>query len=183
MGLIGTHWSKGWIIENNIISHSICSGVALGKYGDQWDNTSANTAEGYVKTIERALKKAGLKPEDVDYINAHGTSTQLNDAAETAAIKTVFGEHAYRVPISSSKSMLGHMLGAAGAVEAIAAIKTIETGKIHPTINYEFPDPACDLDYTPNIARDTGARTALIRTFCIEPPASDSTGNSTGSPS
>lgn len=120
---------------------------------------------GAVKAMERALKKAGLKPEDVDYINAHGTSTQLNDAAETAAIKTVFGEHAYKVPVSSSKSMLGHMLGAAGAVEAIAAVKTIETGKIHPTINYEFQDPVCDLDYVPNKMREANVRVAMSNSF------------------
>ncbi|MBI4787753.1 MAG: beta-ketoacyl-ACP synthase II [Chloroflexi bacterium] len=120
---------------------------------------------GAVKAMQRALKKAGLTPDDVDYINAHGTSTVLNDAAETAAIKTVFGERAYQLPISSSKSMLGHMLGAAGAVEAIAAIKTIETGKIHPTINYEFPDPACDLDYVPNEMRAANVRVAMSNSF------------------
>ncbi len=117
------------------------------------------------KAMARALKKAGLKPDAVDYINAHGTSTQLNDAAETAAIKTVFGEHAYDIPISSSKSMLGHMMGAAGAVEAVATVKTIETGWIHPTINYEFPDPKCDLDYVPNKARHADVRVALSNSF------------------
>ena len=120
---------------------------------------------GAAKAMQRALKKAGLTPDDVDYINAHGTSTVLNDAAETAAIKTVFGERAYKIPISSSKSMLGHMLGAAGAVEAIAAVKTIETGKIHPTINYEFPDPCCDLDYVPNQMRAANVRVAMSNSF------------------
>ena len=120
---------------------------------------------GAVKAIRRALQKAGLKPEEVDYINAHGTSTQLNDAAETAAIKTVFGDYAYKIPISSTKSMIGHLLGAAGAVEAIAAVKTIETGWIHPTINYEFPDPACDLDYVPNKARQKDVRVAMSNSF------------------
>lgn len=120
---------------------------------------------GAVKAMARALKKAGLKPEEVAYINAHGTSTQLNDAAETAAIKTVFGERAYDIPISSSKSMLGHMMGAAGAVEAVATVKTIETGWIHPTINYEFPDPKCDLDYVPNKARQANVRVALSNSF------------------
>ena len=120
---------------------------------------------GAVRAMRRALQKAGLKPEDVDYVNAHGTSTQLNDAAETAAIKTVFGEHAYKIPISSTKSMVGHLLGAAGAVEAIAAVKTIETGWIHPTINYEFPDPACDLDYVPNKPRQANVRVAMSNSF------------------
>lgn len=120
---------------------------------------------GAVKAMARALKKASVKPEEVDYINAHGTSTQLNDAAETAAIKTVFGEHAYDIPISSSKSMLGHMMGAAGAVEAVATVKTVETGWIHPTINYEFPDPKCDLDYVPNKARRANVRVAASNSF------------------
>jgi 3-oxoacyl-[acyl-carrier-protein] synthase II len=120
---------------------------------------------GAVKSMQRALKKAGLKPEEVDYINAHGTSTQLNDAAETAAIKKVFGEYAYKIPISATKSMVGHLLGAAGAVEAIAAVKTIETGWIHPTLNYEYPDPACDLDYVPNQARQKDVRVALSNSF------------------
>ncbi len=120
---------------------------------------------GAAKAMRRALKKAGLTPDDVDYINAHGTSTVPNDACETAAIKNVFGERAYRIPISSSKSMLGHMLGAAGAVEVIAAVKTIETGKIHPTINYEYPDPACDLDYVPNRMRTADVRVALSNSY------------------
>ena len=115
--------------------------------------------------MQRALKKAGLKPEEVDYINAHGTSTQLNDAAETAAIKKVFGEYAYKIPISATKSMVGHLLGAAGAVEAVATIKTLETGWIHPTINYEYPDPACDLDYVPNQARQADVRVAMSNSF------------------
>ncbi|MBI5034222.1 MAG: beta-ketoacyl-ACP synthase II [Chloroflexi bacterium] len=120
---------------------------------------------GAVKAMRRALQKAELKPEAVDYINAHGTSTQLNDAAETAAIKTVFGDHAYKLAISSTKSMIGHLLGAAGAVEAIAAVKTIETGWIHPTINYDFPDPACDLDYVPNKPRQQNVRVAMSNSF------------------
>jgi 3-oxoacyl-[acyl-carrier-protein] synthase II len=101
----------------------------------------------------------------VDYINAHGTSTLLNDAAETQAIKTVFGERAYKIPISSAKSMIGHLLGAAGAVEAVATIKTIETGWIHPTINNEYPDPVCDLDYVPNKARQANVRVAMSNSF------------------
>jgi beta-ketoacyl-acyl-carrier-protein synthase II len=125
----------------------------------------AEGGAGAAKAMARALHKAGLRPDDVDYINAHGTSTLLNDAAETQAIKTVFGERAHKIPISSTKSMVGHLLGAAGAVEAVATIKTIETGWIHPTINYEFPDPACDLDYVPNQARQANVRVAMSNSF------------------
>jgi 3-oxoacyl-[acyl-carrier-protein] synthase II len=115
--------------------------------------------------MRRALKKAGLQPSDVDYINAHGTSTPLNDKTETLAIKTLFGEHAYGLPISSTKSMTGHLIGAAGAVEAIACIQTLLTGWIHPTINYEEPDPDCDLDYVPNRPRQADVRIALSNSF------------------
>lgn len=125
----------------------------------------AEGGAGAAKAMKRALIKAGLKPEQIDYINAHGTSTHLNDAAETQAIKTVFGEHAYNIPISSTKSMIGHLLGAAGAVEAIATIKSIETGWIHPTINYEYPDPVCDLDYVPNQSRQKEVRIAMSNSF------------------
>ncbi len=125
----------------------------------------AEGGAGAAKAMKRALDKAGLKPEQIDYINAHGTSTHLNDAAETQAIKTVFGEYAYNIPISSTKSMIGHLLGAAGAVEAIAAIKSIETGWIHPTINYEYPDPTCDLDYVPNKARQKEVKVAMSNSF------------------
>lgn len=125
----------------------------------------AEGGAGAAKAMKRALEKANLKPADIDYINAHGTSTILNDAAETAAIKTAFGEYAHKIPISSTKSMVGHLLGAAGAVEAIAAIKSIETGWIHPTINYEYPDPACDLDYVPNQARQKNVRAAMSNSF------------------
>jgi 3-oxoacyl-[acyl-carrier-protein] synthase II len=121
--------------------------------------------EGAIRSMQGALRSAGLQPADVDYINAHGTSTLLNDAAETLAIKAVFGERAYQVPISSTKSMVGHLLGAAGAIEAVACIQTIRTGTIHPTINYEFPDPDCDLDYVPNTARQADVRVALSNSF------------------
>ncbi|MFC2015388.1 beta-ketoacyl-ACP synthase II [Chloroflexota bacterium] len=120
---------------------------------------------GAILSMERALLDAGLDPEEIDYINAHGTSTRLNDVVETRAIRQVFGEHAYRIPVSSTKSMIGHLLGAAGAVEAIACIKSLQTGMIHPTINYETPDPDCDLDYVPNQARETHPRTALSNSF------------------
>jgi len=113
------------------------------------------------KAIERALEMAGVAPGEIDYINPHGTSTKLNDATETDAIKNVLGEYAYQVPISSTKSMIGHLIGAAGAVESIATVLTIQRGVIHPTINYEFPDPECDLDYVPNESREQPVKTAL----------------------
>jgi 3-oxoacyl-[acyl-carrier-protein] synthase II len=105
------------------------------------------------RAIELAIADARAEPGDVDYINAHGTSTQLNDAAETAALKRALGEYAARIPISSTKSAIGHLLGAAGAVEAVATVRTLITGVIAPTLGYEVPDPACDLDYVPGEAR------------------------------
>lgn len=106
------------------------------------------------KAVRDALEMAGTPPEEVDYINPHGTSTVLNDRVETKMIKEVFGKHAYRIPISSTKSITGHMMGAAGGVEAISVIMALEKGIIHPTLNYEFPDPDCDLDYVPTHARE-----------------------------
>ncbi len=120
---------------------------------------------GAARSMQAALDDAKLQPEEIDYINAHGTSTPLNDPVETRAIHTVLGKHASRVPVSSTKSMIGHLMGAAGAVEAIACIKSLETGVVHPTINYETPDPECDLDYVPNKARETHPRTALSNSF------------------
>lgn len=117
---------------------------------------------GIARAMEMALRRAELHPEEVEYVNAHGTGTALNDVVETRALKRVFGEHAYRVPISSSKSMFGHLMGAAGAVEAIICLKVLETGQIPPTINYQHPDPACDLDYVPNRARE--ARVEVVMT-------------------
>ncbi len=121
--------------------------------------------EGAARAISLALTKAGLKTSEIDYINAHGTSTQLNDRAETCAIKRVFGDQAYRVPISSTKSMTGHLIGAAGAFEAIVCIMTIQHKLIPPTINLTHPDPDCDLDYVPNTARKADVSTALSTSF------------------
>ena len=120
---------------------------------------------GAVRAMLAALEDAGVEPEDVDYINAHGTSTPLNDVTETKAIKQVFGEDAYRIPISSTKSMIGHLLGASGAIESVATILTIKDGYIHPTINLEVPDPECDLDYVPNVGRRAEVRIALKNSF------------------
>ncbi|MFQ5879210.1 MAG: beta-ketoacyl-ACP synthase II [Dehalococcoidia bacterium] len=121
--------------------------------------------DGAARCMAGALADAGLGPEEVNYINAHGTSTPLNDVAETVAIKRVFGERAYQVPISATKSMIGHALGGAGALESIACIKTILSGIIHPTINYEYPDPECDLDYVPNVARRAEVTVVLKNSF------------------
>lgn len=120
---------------------------------------------GAARAMQAALDDAGIAAGDVDYINAHGTSTQANDSTETAAIKTVFGEHAYRVPVSSTKSMTGHLLGGAGALESLVCILAIRDGVVPPTINYETPDPECDLDYVPNVARQVPVRTAMTNSF------------------
>jgi 3-oxoacyl-[acyl-carrier-protein] synthase II len=121
--------------------------------------------ENQARCIRLALGDAGISPGDVDYINAHGTSTTINDASETKAIKAALGEHAKGVPVSSNKSMIGHLLGAAGAVEAIFTVLTIRDGIIPPTINYQTPDPECDLDYVPNVARKAEVSVALSNSF------------------
>lgn len=125
----------------------------------------AENGEGAVLSMQRALDDAGLAPTDIDYVNAHGTSTDLNDKGETAAIKTVLGDHAYRVAVSSTKSMHGHLLGAAGVLEALVCLKSIENGLLPPTINYETPDPHCDLDYVPNTARPANINTVMSNGF------------------
>lgn len=117
--------------------------------------------EGISRAMQWALKRARMEPRAVDYVNAHGTGTRLNDAIETSAIKQVFGNHAYQLAISSTKSMIGHTLGAAGALEAIACLKALQNGILPPTINYSTPDPACDLDYVPNRARPQRIHTAM----------------------
>ena len=121
--------------------------------------------EGAIRTIRWALSNAGIQPEDVDYINAHGSSTPLNDIMETKAIKDVFGDRAYQIPISSTKSMIGHAMGASGTLEAIACAMSIQENILHPTINYEHPDPECDLDYVPDQARQHTVDTALSNSF------------------
>ncbi len=136
--------------------------VGYGSTADAYHVTEpAPGGEGLIRAMRAALHEAALRPDQVDYINAHGTSTQFNDSTETQAIKTCFGEHAYKLAISSTKSMLGHTFGAAGAVEAAISILSIVHGIIPPTINLEHPDPACDLDYVPNQARHSDVEVAL----------------------
>ncbi len=121
--------------------------------------------EGAYRAMQLALESAGLRPEDIGYINAHGTSTPLNDRVETLAIKRLFGDHAYKVPISSTKSMIGHLLGASGGVEFIATVLSVYHQQVHPTRNLEYPDPECDLDYVPEGARKVAIRHALTNSF------------------
>lgn len=123
------------------------------------------TGAGPVRAIRWAIADAGIEPDEIDYINAHGTSTPINDASETKAIKTALGQAAAAVAVSSTKSMIGHGFGAAGAMEAVATVRTIQTGTVHPTINQETPDPECDLDYVPNEARQAEVRVALSNSF------------------
>ncbi len=136
--------------------------IGYGATADAYHITSPSPdGEGNARAMRMALEQAGVAPTDVEYINAHGTSTQPNDREETAAIKSVFGEHAYKLLVSSTKSMTGHLLGAAGAIEAIACLLALRDGCIPPTINHEHPDPALDLDYVPNEARSRTITTAL----------------------
>lgn len=141
--------------------------AGYGMSGDAYHITMpAPNGDGAVRCMQAALNDAGINAGDVDYINAHGTSTPPNDRIETAAIKTVFGEdQAHRVAISSTKSMMGHLLGAAGAVEAVVCLMAMENGVVPPTINYQYPDPDCDLDYVPNEAREMKVNVALSNSF------------------
>ncbi len=128
-------------------------------------NETAPDAEGESIAMKAAISDAGISPEDIDYVNAHGTSTKLNDKTETEAIKMVLGRHAYDIPISSNKSMIGHLACAAGSIEALASVLSLQHGMVPPTINYRTPDPECDLDYVPNIAREVGIKTVLSNSF------------------
>jgi 3-oxoacyl-[acyl-carrier-protein] synthase II len=140
--------------------------LGCGSTADAYHITQPHpTGTGAAKAMQLALKDAKLNPEDIQYINAHGTSTPLGDEAETRAVKEVFGSHAYKLAISSTKSMLGHLLGASGGVELIVTALTLRHRVVHPTINYETPDPACDLDYVPNTAREKMVRHALSNSF------------------
>ncbi|MCK4315396.1 MAG: beta-ketoacyl-ACP synthase II [Anaerolineae bacterium] len=148
------------------VAHIHAELVGYGASADAFHVTAPDeTGAGAALAMELALQDAGLSPEEVDYINAHGTGTLLNDRMETRAIRTVFGPHAGRLVVSSTKSMLGHLMGAAGAVETIACVKSLESGWVHPTVNYETADPECDLDYVPNQARQTWPRVALSNSF------------------
>ncbi|MCE7869562.1 beta-ketoacyl-[acyl-carrier-protein] synthase II [bacterium CPR1] len=141
----------------------------IGGYGataDAYHITNPDpNGDGAARAMKSALEDAGLRPEQVDYINAHGTSTPVGDPCETRAIKKLFGDHAYKVAISSSKSMIGHTLGAAGALETVVCVLAVHTDRIPPTINYVHPDPECDLDYVPNVAREAPVQVALNNTF------------------
>jgi len=140
--------------------------VGFGSSGDAYHITApAPEGEGAQRAIKMALKSAGLAPQDVDYVNAHGTSTELNDKNETQALKAVFGDHAYKLKVTSIKSMTGHLLGAAGALEAVCTIQTILNSMITPTINYDVPDSNCDLDYTPNVAVSHNVDIAISNSF------------------
>jgi len=140
--------------------------VGYGTSGDAYHMTApAPGGEGAARAIRNALKDAKVSPEEIDYVNAHGTSTKFNDLYETMAIKSVFGDHAYKLKVSSIKSMIGHLLGAAGGVEVISAVMTLKTGVVPPTINYEEPDPECDLDYVPNEAIEMDVRYVLKNSF------------------
>ena len=140
--------------------------IGYGYTGDAYHITAPSPdGDGAIRCMRMAIKDAGLKPEDIDYINAHGTSTQLNDLTETLAIKKVFGDHAKKIPISATKSMTGHLLGAAGSTEAVFTILALRDGILPPTINYEEPDPECDLDYVPNVARRQHLNTGMSNAF------------------
>ncbi|MFZ5821864.1 MAG: beta-ketoacyl-ACP synthase II [Chloroflexota bacterium] len=144
----------------------LCEFKGYGTSDDAYHiSAPAENGAGAALSMRYALEDAGLQPADIGYINAHGTSTPLNDKSETAAIKTVFGEQAYKIPVSSTKSMTGHLLGASGALEAVVCAKVLQENTLPPTINYETPDPACDLDYVPNQARKASPAHVMSNSF------------------
>jgi 3-oxoacyl-[acyl-carrier-protein] synthase II len=168
-GLVPGEGSAMLVLENlahakarNVRIYAEILGAAVGSDA-RHDTEPTPTTQ--AQTMKRAISAACLAPEEIDYINPHATSTSLGDVIETQAIKLAFGDHAYYVPISATKSMTGHMVGAAGAFEAVVCALTIRDGWIHPTINYETPDPQCDLDYVPNYARSHPVRVALSNSF------------------
>ena len=140
--------------------------IGYGMSADAYHMTApAPDGDGALRSMRAALRSAGISPDAVSYINAHGTSTPLNDKLETEAVKSLFGDHAYKLAISSTKSHMGHLLGASGGVEAIATLLTIGNGVVPPTVNYEEPDPECDLDYVPNISREMAVEYAMSNSF------------------
>jgi len=143
-----------------------CEFAGYGTSDDAYHiSAPAENGAGAALSMQLALEDAGLRPEDIGYINAHGTSTRLNDKSETSAVKSVFTEHVYRVPISSTKSMTGHLLGASGSLEAVICARVLNEGVLPPTINYEIPDPDCDLDYVPNHSRKANPRHVMSNSF------------------
>jgi 3-oxoacyl-[acyl-carrier-protein] synthase II len=143
-------------------AHILAELAGYGATSDAFHITQPDeNGEGAMRAMQRALAQAGLKPDDIDYLNAHGTSTPMNDRLETLAVKRVFGDYAYELPISSSKSMMGHLLGAAGAVEAGVCVLALQNGIIPPTANLEEPDVDCDLDYVPNVARSASLEAVM----------------------
>jgi 3-oxoacyl-[acyl-carrier-protein] synthase II len=140
--------------------------VGYGMSGDAFHVTMPDeTGSGAIRVMQRAIKDAGIAPEQIGYINAHGTSTPYNDKFETVAIKKVFGDHAYKLAVSSTKSMTGHALGAAGGIEAVISVLSLKENQLMPTINYENPDPDCDLDYVPNEPRNAEVEYVLSNSF------------------
>jgi 3-oxoacyl-[acyl-carrier-protein] synthase II len=170
-GFVPSEGAAVMILES--LEHALSRGARIyaelagvGISSDAYHVTAPDSdGDGAVRAMRLAIEDAGLKLNDIDYINAHGTSTPINDSIETLAIKRLFGDYAYQLPISSTKSMIGHLLGASGAVEGVACVKTITDGIIHATINYEFLDPDCDLDYVPNISRKKEVNAVLSNSF------------------
>jgi len=170
-GFVFSEGAAGMVIESlenaqKRGAHIYAEVVGHASSSDAFHMTAPDpSGAGALRTMRWALEDAQISPDEVDYINAHGTSTPANDAVETLAIKLLFGEQAYEIPISSTKSMIGHPMGASGAIEAVVSALTIDRGAIHPTINLENPDPDCDLDYVPQEAREADVRVVLSNSF------------------